>query len=175
LAGTGDINGAIDLLSQSVVQNPENLKLSMSLAGLYERNKRFDDAINQYKTILTKKPDNLLANNNLAALLADYKTDEESLSMAKNIADKLKNIKQPIIQDTVGWVYYKTGNYSEAVSVLEQVVTAAPEVNVFNYHLGMAYHKLGDNEKARNHLKISLAGEKDFTGKDEAQKTLDKL
>ena len=72
-------------------------------------------------------------------------------------------------------MYYKTGNYTEAVTLLEQVVTAAPDVNAFNYHLGMAYHKLGNVYKARNYLQKSLTGEKEFTGRDEAQKTLDNL
>ena len=52
---------------------------------------------------------------------------------------------------------------------------AAPEVELFNYHLGMAYHKLGDNEKARNYLEISLASERDFLGRDVAKQTLDNL
>jgi tetratricopeptide (TPR) repeat protein len=174
-ASEKNMDQAISVMQEGANANPDDARLGITLAGYYEKAGDIESAIKQYEKILVSKQDNLLANNNLAALLADYRTDEESLSEAKNIADKLKEVKQPVVQDTVGWVYYKTGNYSEAVAMLEQVVAAAPEVDVFNYHLGMAYHKSGDNDKARDYLQQSLASEKEFPGRDVAQKTLDEL
>jgi len=107
--------------------------------------------------------------------LSDHKSDDASLKRAKDIADKLKVVKQPVIQDTVGWVYFKSGNYSDSVEVLKQVVAAQPEVQVFNYHLGMAYFKSGNNTEAKKYLEAALASDKDFKGRDDAAATLKSL
>jgi len=163
------------VMQDGVNANPDDVRLRITLAGYYERAGTVDKAIQQYETILTNNPDNLLANNNLAALLSDHKKDEASLKRAKDIADKLKSVNQPVIQDTVGWVYYKTGHYADAVEVLKQVVTAQPDVQVFNYHLGMAYQKSGNNAEARKYLEAALASDKDFPGRADAEAALNSL
>jgi tetratricopeptide (TPR) repeat protein len=166
---------AISILQDGVNANPDDARLIITLAGFYEKSGDINSAISQYEKILESKPDNLLANNNLAALLSDHKTDEISLKRAKEIADRLKSVNQPVIQDTVGWVYYRTGNNVDAVEVLEQVVAAQPDVAVFNYHLGMAYNKTGNKVEARKYLEAALASDQDFKGRAEAEQTLKNL
>ena len=162
-------------MQDGVYANPDDARLRISLAGLYEATGDIDSAIEQYEKLLESSPDNLRANNNLAALLSDHKSDEASLKRAREIADKLKAVKQPVIQDTVGWVYYKTGSPADAVAVLKEVVAAQPDIPVFNYHLGMAYYKAGDKAAARTYLEAALKTDKDFKGKEIAETTLKSL
>ena len=171
-ANQNDLQQAISVLSDGANANPDDARLRLTLAGFYERAGDIESAIQQYETMLSKNPDNLLANNNMAALLSDHRTDQASLDRAKSIADKLKNVNQPVIQDTVGWVYYKTGNYADAVAMLEKVVAAQPNVGVFNFHLGMAYHKAGNDSEARKYLEAALASGKEFPGRAEAEEIL---
>ena len=173
--GENDLPQAITALEEGVQANPNDTQLALNLAGYYEKAGDFDSAINQYEQILGYNPDNLLANNNLAALLVDHRDDEESLNRAKTIAEKLKIVDQPVILDTVGWVYYKTGDYSDATRVLEQVVAAQPEAALFNYHLGMAHYKAGNTADARKHLEAALASDEQFPGRDVAEATLNDL
>ena len=174
-ANENNMTTAIEVLERGVNANPDDARLRLSLAGFHERAGDVESAIEQYEVMLSKKPDNLLANNNLASLLSDYRTDDASLKRAKEIADKLKNINQPAIQDTVGWVYYKIGNYPDAVASLEQVVAAQPDVPVFNYHLGMAYLQSGNKAEAKKHLETALASENDFPGRSDAEAALKDL
>jgi tetratricopeptide (TPR) repeat protein len=174
-ASENNMEQAISVMQDGVNANPDDVRLRITLAGYYERAGDIDKAIQQYETILANNPDNLLANNNLAALLSDHKTDEASLKRAKEIADELKVVNQPVIQDTVGWVYYKTGHYADAVAMLEQVVAAQPDVQVFNYHLGMAHQKAGNKEQARKYLEAALASDKDFPGRADAEAALNSL
>lgn len=109
---------------------------------------------------------------NVKLLTSDYKTDDASLNRAKDIAGKLNSVNQPVIQDTTGWVYYKTGNYVDAVEILEHVVAAEPDIQIFNYHLGMAYHKSGNNVHARKYLEAALASDNAFQGRDNAEQAL---
>ena len=171
----GSNDKAISLLKEGISVDGVHLELGLLLAGIYEKDNNFDDAIAQYKLMLDKSPDNLFVNNNLAALLSEHKTDTESLKLAKELADKIKNASQPVIKDTVGWVYYKTGNYQEAADLLKQVVDATPDAPVFNYHLGMAYYKIDNKKDAKIHLQKSLSSGEKFTGIDDARNTLKML
>ncbi len=47
------------------------------------------------------------------------------------------------IVDLLGWAYFKTGNYDEAVKNLERAVELKPEDPTINDHLGDAYWRVG--------------------------------
>ena len=163
------------ILKEGQSKSSDDLKLSIALAGLYESDKEFEMAINEYERILKTKPDNVIVSNNLATLLVEYHTDEASLKQAKELANKLKNIDQVMILDTAGWVYYKTGDYADAVKILKYVVEKIPDVAIFNYHLGMALYKSGDEAGAKTYLTKSLANGDNFSGMEDAKVHLKKL
>ena len=47
------------------------------------------------------------------------------------------------IVDSLGWAYYRLGNYDEAVKHLERAVELKPDDPTINDHLGDAYWKIG--------------------------------
>jgi len=47
------------------------------------------------------------------------------------------------IVDSLGWAYFRTGNYDEAVKNLERAVELKPEDPTINDHLGDAYWRVG--------------------------------
>jgi len=152
-----------------------SVRMSIMLAGIYGSNKKYDKAISIYEHTLSKSPDNALVMNNLASILSDHKTDKASLNRAKQLADKMKKSTQPVIQDTVGWIYYKTGDYTAAIKILKNSVKKAPDINIFNYHLGMAYKAAGDNKMAKTYLQKSLSNNKKFDGRTKAEQVLKTL
>jgi Tfp pilus assembly protein PilF len=89
--------------------------------------------------------------------------------------ERFESSPQPAFRDTLGWVYYKTGETDKAVSILKDVVKQAPNVSVFRYHLGMAYHKQGNLTDAKIQLAKALEGKNDFIGKDEARTVLQQI
>lgn len=167
----GDKQGAIAAYEQGLGVLKDDVGLLTGLAGAYERQANIDAAIEIYEKILTKQPDNAISVNNLAALLADHRTDSKSLARAKELAAKLEPVERPAMRDTFGWVQYRAGDYAKAVEVLEGVVNAAPKVPVFQYHLGMAYAKVGDKAKAKAALSkaVELG---DFAEAEDARKAL---
>jgi hypothetical protein len=59
---------------------------------------------------------------------------------------------------------------------MEQVVAAAPDTAIFNYHIGMVLYKGGESDAARRErLEKALEGDQDFIGRDEAERTLKEL
>ena len=52
------------------------------------------------------------------------------------------------IQDTLGWVQYRMGDYRSALNNLQQASAANPRQAESRYHLGMVYKALGNTEAA---------------------------
>ena len=171
----GNKDGYASIISEGHKNIPGSLKLAIAQARLYEVEKNYDNAIEVYKGIVDLYPDNVIAVNNLASLLSDHRSDEASLKQARELADKLAVTDKPVLLDTVGWVYYKTGDYQAAIDVLKNVVDKIPDANVFNYHLGMAYSAAGDKVNAELYLNRSLKDGKDFSGISIAKETLKNL
>jgi len=170
----GDIDGAVAAFEQGMDTLKDSAALQLGLAGLRERQGDIGAAIAIYENMLTTQPENAIAVNNLAALLADHRTDEQSLLRAKELAAKLEPVERPAMRDTLGWVYYRTGDYAKSVEILEGVVNSAPQVPIFQYHLGMAYAKVGESAKAKASLTQALELG-DFAEAEEARKTLSEL
>jgi tetratricopeptide (TPR) repeat protein len=154
---------------------PEDPQLLFSLADVYERAHDYEQATIIYERLLGKNPADDLAANNLAVLLAEHKTDSQSLKRAKELAIRFESSPQAIFRDTLGWVYYKAGEVDKATVVLDNVVKQTPAVSIFQYHLGMAYYKQGNMTAAKTHLAKALEGKANFAGADEARAVLKQL
>lgn len=149
--------------------------LGLELAAYYERRGEDDLAVELYEELLSGKPDLQVAANNLAMLLVRGEAEQGALDRALELAQRFENSDNPILLDTLGWVYFKRGDLVRAVSVLQKAQLAAPELPEISYHLGMAYHRNGRNEEARVQLAKALEQERPFRGREEAQRVLDSL
>ena len=151
-----------DLLIKGKRNIPSSIKIPFLLANYYERKKQYEDALNTYREMYKKNPANLIVMNNLASILSDHSDSEADMELAKLLADKLVESGEPAFLDTAGWVYYKLGNYQAALEYLKKSVEKMPEVNIFNYHLGMAYKMTDDKTNAKVYLEKSLENSKGF-------------
>jgi tetratricopeptide (TPR) repeat protein len=167
-AATRDYERGLEVL-------PGNPGLMIGLAGIRERQDDFESAIGIYEKVLKEHPDNAISTNNLAMLLADHRTDEDSARRAAELSALLEKTQVPAFLDTAGWVYYRQGNYEKAAEILAGLVERAPNVQVFRYHLGMAYLKLGDKAAAREQLLKATEGEASYEGVEEARQALKSL
>ncbi len=76
------------------------------------------------------------------------------------------------IVDSLGWAYFRIGNYEEAVKQLERAIELKPEDPTINDHLGDAYWRVGRTLEA----KFQWAHARDMKpDPDELPKILDKL
>ncbi|NOT83929.1 MAG: tetratricopeptide repeat protein [Methylococcaceae bacterium] len=151
-----DSKNALIQYQEGLKNLPDHADLQMGLALAYEKANDFNNAVTIYDKILAKNPDLDVAYNNLATLLIDRYGDEKSLARAKTMVDRFKSSEQAYFLDTYGWFEAKTGDINKAIAILEKVNIMAPQVSVFKYHLGVAYHKQGNNAGAAAQLQEAL-------------------
>jgi Flp pilus assembly protein TadD len=116
---------------------------------------RKSDARPIYEEILKLEPDNAIALNNLAYMLAESGGDlDQALTLAQRAQQKWP--KDPNVADTLGWIYIKKNLSDNAVRIFTELVTQSPEVSTYHYHLAMALFQKGDKDGARKRLNIAL-------------------
>jgi len=170
-----DIESMKSVLEKGIANIPSSKKITIRLAAIYEFEESYKKAVKVYEDLYKEHPDDLLVINNYVSLLSDHGNEKSDLAIAKSLINKLYNQKEGVFLDTVGWVKYKLGEYDEAIKDLSKVVEASPDINVFNYHLGMAYKMSGDKTQAKTYLEKSLADGKKFKGKELAKAALKDL
>jgi len=170
-----NVSAATETLERGVKNVASSLNIALRLAMVYEFKNEYQKAIDVYKNLYNLYPDNLIVVNNLVSLLLDYSESKEDLELLKPMVAKLKESGNEVFLDTIGWAYYKSGDYESAIDTMNKVVEKTPDVNIFNYHLGMVYKTTGDKKQAKVYLEKSLADGKDFKEKDLAKAALNDL
>ena len=161
------------ILQRGLQLNPKNEELRLLYASHLGDSGQFDRAIGEYETILQHNPRDLMAANNLAALLTDQKGDAKSLDRALSLSrDFEQRAPNPFFLDTLGWVHLKMGHQDDALRVIQRAVTEAPQHPLLNYHLGMAHFKAGHRSAAQTHLQKALNSKQPFPGMEEAKAVL---
>jgi len=171
-AGANDEPGAVAAYKAGISAAPGESLLVVELASYYEKKNLVDDAIGLYEALYQRNPRSPLAANNLATLLATYKTDQRSLDRARDLSSGFVSSNDGALLDTNGWVHFKRGEVQDALPVLERAVARVPDSRVVHYHLAMAELQAGQRDRARANLEAALAGSANFTGADHARSVL---
>src|SRR5213075_780422 len=113
-----------------------------------ERAKKWDAAEADLKKALQLFPDRPHVLNYLGYSWIDQGTNlDEGMRMIKRSVEQRPD--DGYIVDSLGWAYYRLGNYDEAVKHLDRAVELKPTDPTINDHLGDAYWKVGRTLEAR--------------------------
>lgn len=171
-----DPDKRISIYHRGLDANPANPTISLLLANEYQQTGRYDDAIEIYEDVLEEHPNNAATRNNLATLLLDHRSDPATHARALDLVKPFRESERPAFADTLGWAYYRNGDFLTAIPYLEIAVDGADSVPQVHFHLGMAYFKAKNFDSAQLELEkaIRLAGS-DFPDIHEARQTLDSI
>lgn len=156
LVSQGKSAPAAALIDAALVAQPASFALRGIRAQQLEELGDIDGAIAIYEDLYAADTNSVAIANNLASLIATYKDEPESISRAATIAKRLRELEVPQFQDTYGWIAYRQGNLEEARSYLQSAAAGLPDDPLVQYHLGMTYLDLGDNESAATLLRRAL-------------------
>ena len=141
---------------------------------LHELQNNKEDAKRWYEKALVADSGAPVAANNLAWITAEEGGNlDVALQLAQGAKSRLPN--SPEVDDTLGWVYYKKGLNTLAIGSFQASIEKDQKNALYHYHLGLAYAKNGEKDKARDSLKLALSLNPKFDGAAEAQKTLASL
>lgn len=170
---SGKANKIEDLLNAGI-EKTEDVSLQVDLALFHYGQKQYQKAKDIYKKIIKQENGaELLAKNNLAMINVENLKSEENIKEAQSLIVDLQESENPAYLDTVGWVLYHAGEYNQAIRYLQAAVDKLESQPVLQYHLGMAYYKAGDMERAKNYLSLATSDPNaTYDGKEEAIKIL---
>ena len=147
---------ALAAYQEALLIRPESVPAQFAIAALYDTTGKKREAVARYRAILDHTDSFAPALNNLAYLCADgYGNKEEALRFAIN-AFKLQPGNAGVM-DTVGYALLRNGRGADAVRVLERAAALLPADPTVRYHLGLAYHQVGDRVNSEQALRKSLA------------------
>jgi tetratricopeptide (TPR) repeat protein len=170
----GDLKRAESQYSELKRKAPQLPIGYVKFSELYVKQGRADKAESELEQAYRRNPQAWRVANDLAYLLSENARSASELDRALSLARKAlaQNPSEHAVEDTLGWIYYKKGDFKQALEFLGKVQDAAPGNPLINFHVGMAQYKAGNRDKARESLKKSLAGNETFPGREEAEKTL---
>jgi tetratricopeptide (TPR) repeat protein len=134
-------------LRKGLDQNKENTDLLFQLGALYDKLGDFEKMMAQMKEVLRLDPNNADALNYLGYSFADRGIQlEEALKLIQKAMTLKPNMGY--ITDSLGWVYFKLGDYEKARGELEKANQLTPDDPVITEHLADSYYQLRRIEKA---------------------------
>ena len=159
----GSAEKAIATYQQSIQTNPRDVRAYVLLGELEHERGNWQMARAEYQKALQVQPDYPPAANNLAYLMLEHGLNTDlALSLAQAARRGLP--ASPAAADTLGWALYNKGAYRSAIDLLEEATKKAPQNANTHFHLGMAYAKMGNRERAKTELERTLHIDPNYGG-----------
>jgi tetratricopeptide (TPR) repeat protein len=159
LRDAGNDAGAYEVLVHGLADNPGAPDLIYDLAMAAEKLDKVDEAESKLKELVALRPDDAQALNALGYTLVD-KTSRtgEGLALIQR-AHKISPA-DPFILDSLGWAFYRMGQFDDAERYLQQALEGRPDAEIAA-HLGEVLWRKGEHEKAREVWKAQLVANPD--------------
>jgi tetratricopeptide (TPR) repeat protein len=137
-----------EVLQEAVKSSPGDVDLQYDLAMAAEKLDKIAEMETLLRQVIANKPDYHQAYNALGYSLADRKI---RLSEARELIQKALAFapEDPFIQDSLGWVEYRSGNLAQAQQILQSAYQSRPDPEIAA-HLGEVLWSLGQQAQARS-------------------------
>ncbi len=151
---------AARILQKFLRTNPRHEELLFTYAATLEQMGEVDRASKQFRRLIAINPTDARALNYYGYMLADADT---RLDEAKHAIERAVKIAPDVPEywDSLGWVYFRLGDFANAVKYLNKAIELGGEDTIIYEHLGDAYSALGLEQQARDSYREALAMDKD--------------
>ena len=138
---------AYEVLQEALKTNPGDADLVYDLAMAAEKVDKISEMEKLLRQVIADKPDYHQAYNALGYSLADRKL---RLPEARELILKALEFapNDPFIQDSLGWVEFRSGNLDKAQQILQAAYQSRPDPEIAA-HLGEVLWSLGQQAQAR--------------------------
>jgi tetratricopeptide (TPR) repeat protein len=149
---------AVTVLQDAQSRFPNDDLIAFELGAVLDKQKRFADAEQAFRRLLTRDPENAAALNYLGYMLADRgeRLDESVGYLKKALQIEPENGSY---LDSLGWAYYKKDNLDLAEQNLRRAAEQLRTNSVIQEHYGEVLFKLGRYDDAIAAWTRALAGD----------------
>ena len=143
--------------AEKLAQNPSDKEtVGFLLGGMYERQKKYDQAEQAFKRVLAINPQNAPTLNYFGYMLADRGVRlDEAADMLRRALDI--DPTNAAYLDSMGWIFYKQNNLAQAESYVRKAVDRDSHDPTMLSHLGDVLAKSGRTEQAAMEWEKSVA------------------
>ncbi|MDP8247506.1 MAG: tetratricopeptide repeat protein [Candidatus Tritonobacter lacicola] len=166
-ARAGRNEKAIELFNLSLKERPGNARAHNYLGMMYMRTGDREASRREFEEAVAIDPSFGFAFYNLGTIYADKGMLDDALQKYTRAIDLAPDLVQA--HNSFGVISTSLGRYEEAVQAFEAALSINPEFENARFNLGVVYAtKMGEKEKAREHLRAYL---KIAPGGDKADRT----
>jgi Tfp pilus assembly protein PilF len=136
---------------------PSDKEMVWSLLGIiYDAEKKYDQAEQEYRKVLEESPNNASALNDYGYMLADrgIRVDEAASMIQRAVKEEPNN---GAYLDSLGWAYYKQNKLAEAEESLRKATDRDRHDPTILGHLAEVYLKMGQTDRAAQLMERALA------------------
>ncbi len=140
---------AAEVFEKMLEDDPDDIVVIYGIGSIYQTMGDFKNAETYLQKTLALQPTHKDALNGLGYLYAQQgKNLDEAEALIKRALER--SPANGAYLDSLGWVFFKQGKFAEAVITLERANQQLPNSVEILMHLGDAYNKTGEPEKARS-------------------------
>ncbi len=165
-----DLAAALNFAREGVSLHPQDVRLLYQQGLIFEALGNHQAALEVMERVLLIDAEHADALNFLAYSQAEASLDLPLALERAKLALQLK--PAGYIEDTLGWVYFKLGDYSQSRIHLERAIAMQPDDRVILEHLGDLYLEMELYTEAIQAYRDALAVDPEVQG---VQKKLDQL
>jgi len=148
-------DAAIVYLEKVLYLDSTNIQAFGTLGMIYDSMDEFEISDSLYERALLVDSANVLIANNYAYSLSERGVDlDRALELAELAVGKEPENSSYL--DTIGWVYYKLGDYTKAEEYIQKAIDKDENNAVLFDHLADVFSKQNKNEKAKEYWEKAL-------------------
>ncbi|MCA9297160.1 MAG: tetratricopeptide repeat protein, partial [Phycisphaerales bacterium] len=149
---TRDVYDEAEQLVSPLANDPKwSVEAMLILGSVAEGRGETEEAVAKYRAVIARQPDNVLAMNNLAALLATQPAQAaEALRLAERVAAAMPNNAD--VEDTLAAALMASGKHEVALKHLETAISLRPDDPSIRIREVRALLALGRHERAGTRL-----------------------
>lgn len=125
----------------------------LNLANQYANNEMYPEALNSYQVIVKNK---MFSNAgrlkvNMGNIYVKQKNYPKAIKMYRMAVDQVSNTNKEMrikIMQNIGLVFVRMGQYSDAITSFEHIMSESPNVKT-GFNLILCYYAIGDRERMK--------------------------
>lgn len=146
---------------QLAARHPTSVVAPTMIGVILEMQNKRDEAEKMYERALSIDPTAPLPANNLASIYADRGVNlNTALELAQIAKQKMGTVGE--VNDTLGCIFLKMNLVNRALAAFLDATRVNPNNPLFQYHLGLAYLRTKQSDKAKQAFDVALERQPNF-------------